>query len=170
MKNLSDWDLLAVDLRGQPTTGVMERSPAGVMAMLERDRLILAVGGQIFCRISHGSVEVLDVLCVAQPGPYRGILAACWFQAGEQLYALVGATCLGFRDGGYVGADAVVLEALRAFVAEFAHPALAQISYDQCLRVNQGDVFIANGAGFSPPATPIGSAQPPLASPLLGVK
>lgn len=177
---LSDYDVLALDERGQSMNACTERSPCGVQVEAYATWLnfVHAEGWRagslspppVVATVREGEMSYLDctVLCVR--GPQLGAYFAAWHLEGDTVRGMAGLTCVGAGPGAYEGVRPASVAHLRALLARWAverliPQAFASLPWDDAWRFNQGDARFARGIGAPIPATPVGAAEPPVFAP-----
>jgi hypothetical protein len=113
---LSNWDTAAIDLDGNPVTGVV-RSPLGVVVRIYKNWLYVEdaeayKGGgftsPVVAHINEGSLVYRDVFIEAVRGPQSGVYVVAWsyrdpndYKAG--MVGMVGCGVHGYDDRTFVG-------------------------------------------------------------------
>lgn len=177
--NLSEYDSLCVDEFSRPMAGVTNPSPLGVQVELHRswlqvrDKVAYRVDSglprPIVATIPEGEITYLDTVILAVRGPRDGVYFACWSDVAGGICGMVGLACTGRLDGVYRGVLADQVQHLAGLVALWGASGripdqLARVSLKgNVLRYCQGDLYIAENAGFPVPVTPVGAAELPLA-------
>lgn len=174
---LSDWDVLALDERGQPTNAVTEPSLCGVRAeaycnwvnvvdaSLWREGSITP--SPVVSTVMHGEISILDLTVVAERGPEHGVYFAAWFLYNGQPVGMAGLACWGWGEGQvYRGVPASAVAHLVKLINGWVNdkivpPAFADLPWHSALRFNQGDAQAARRAGLPIAPTVVGEADGP---------
>lgn len=177
---LSNWDTLAVDLKGRPVAGHFE-SPLGVKVAIYKNWLYVrdpkAWRAGLFCEptvmeIQNGELSYLDVRIVAKRGPQEGVYAAIYSRTGDAVAGIVGCGVYGFDDDKWIGVQASSVAFLKEMIgvrSEFdGHKfyelpdEVATVDLSGATRFNQGDKYFADYAGVDTPATQPGQSGEPV--------
>ncbi len=176
--NLSEYDALCVDEFSRSATGITNPSAMGVQIELFRSWLQMrdvnsyrAASGlprPVVATIPEGEITFQDVIVVATRGPRDGVYFAGWFDEPGGISGIVGVGLSGRVDGQYVGVLATDVAYLADLLTTWGKAGripdrLARVRFESALRYCQGDLFIAESAGFPTPVTAVGCAETPLA-------
>ncbi len=176
--SLSDWDVCACDERGRPCNGVSERSPCGLIVEINGNHLHLRSTAlwqplglfrePLLGIVRSGRLDLFDVHILSEATP-RGLIWATWFQNGQDQNAIVGLCVRGSMSAAgdwqtVTDDDLLSLRTqLTGWEALGLLPAsLANIGFQNCLRFNQGDAFLAGQIGYPVSATSIKNPEIPL--------
>lgn len=175
----SDWDAFACDERGNSTNGVSEPSACGVTVEITTNWLSIRqpsihlaaspLPPPVIATVIEGEISIFDVTIVAARGPQDGIYFACWFPEADSFIGMVGVGCFGWtqpRLAPYVGVLPSSIKHLFSLIDSWAEanriPRLFRtLSSVNCRRFNQGDAFVAAGAGIPLPSSVPGAAPDP---------
>lgn len=171
---LSYFDAITWDEELHPSNGISSPSEAGLTVEIHRNWLhVLApslwrpgsLPSPVVLILSEGEGTILDVNLVARRGPQDGIYFAAWTVNG---FALIGAGVRGTSappsyQGVTVASYEFLLSTLADWTAESRIPSHLLAQPANPLRFNQGNAWIARGAGTPVlDVSPVGQAQPPL--------
>lgn len=183
---LSNWDTLALDEKGEPSTGDFT-SKLGVNVEVYKNWLYIRdekawddkSGWQrpTVMQISHGSITYKDVNIVALRGPQNGVYAFVWsgWEHDKTLVGMIGIGVYGFDESSeFVGVLPDSLDWFENKIKEgdwggdsSVPAALLKIDLRKGQRFNQGDAFFAQNLGGGIPGTPPGEAQPTVMSQII---
>lgn len=131
---LSNWDTLAVDLKGEAQAGFFV-SPCGVRVEIYKNWVYIhdpkawRKGGQ-FCEdvvieLQHGDLHYMDVEIRAVRGPQNGIYVACWHidwhvedKKPAEYTGMVGCGVYGFEGEDWVGVTPDSVEFLQKWIGK----------------------------------------------------
>lgn len=164
-RNLSDWDVLAVDENGRPTTGLF-KTRRGASAYVKSNELWVVGADGANCIVDPGHLYSDDFIIALYEMPRDGIGFVCMSDDG---WSMVGMSVYGWIDDRYIGIDEddIILfrQLIQHEVTLRAHAILRSaqmISFEDALRYNQGDAYIAFQHGIKVPCSKPGKAQVPI--------
>ncbi len=130
---LSNWDTLAVDLKGEPQAGWFE-SPGGVRVEIYKNWLYVhdtkawrekgSYSKDTVMQIQHGELHYHDVEIRAIRGPQNGVYVGCWHaeynsdpKVPTEYTGIFGCGVYGYDDKTWVGVTPECVEFLQKFVS-----------------------------------------------------
>jgi len=183
---LSNWDTLAIDETGSPTSGTFI-SPLGIEVSLYknwlyvRDNKAWEDGGSYIhptvMKVISGDLTYKDVTILAKRGPQEGVFAVVSSGANydNSLKLMVGCGVYGFSGDDWIGVNADSTAFLEALLQELVEEdswdeesreksvyAKLAASLSSASRFNQGDAYFARNLGFEVPKTSPGEAEEPI--------
>lgn len=164
-RNLSDWDVLAVDETGRPTTGLF-KSRGGFTAYVKANELWIQEPDGFCTRVQPGYLYGQEIDAIVYEMPRSGIGFICMSDDG---WAMLGVSVYGWIGDQYIGVDDDDLVLFQQLIQQDVMiktdkqlQSITHVSFEDALRYNQGDAHIAFEHGLKVPCSKPGQATIPI--------
>jgi len=164
-RNLSDWDVLAVDETGRPTTGLF-KTRSGFKAYVKANELWIEDPDGTVSQVDPGYYYGQELDAVVYEMPRNGIGFICMT---DDRWAMIGVSVYGWIGDQYVGVDEDDMVLFRQLMQQDVMiktdeqlQSITQVSFEYALRYNQGDAHIAFEHGLKVPCSKPGQAATPI--------